>query len=391
MTGTALHVGLLINPVAGIGGATALQGSDGPDIQHRAAALGGSGRGLDRARRVLAACAERVPEQLRWSTWGGAMGSDAFVGSPWAPAILGESSEPTNALATQTAAQHLRAAQVDVLLFVGGDGTARDLIGAGIGELLCLGVPAGVKMHSGVFATTPEAAAEIVVGLVQGAFVAAEWGEVRDLDEAARRDGQIRTERFGELRIPAAGGYVQRTKEAGRENEALAIEEITAELAETASGQIVIGPGGTCARIKTALGITQPTLLGVDVWHDGNTEGRNVDARWLADHAPAPDRLVVSFTPTQGFLFGRGNQQFTTGWLARLQRQQIQIVATRSKLKALAGAPLLIDTDSAAVNAQLTGLYAVTVGYRDELWYRVAADYRSARTADPGDPNVRTP
>lgn len=384
-----LRIGLVINPVAGLGGATALAGSDGAATQERARALGGAARGLARAQRLLGACAAGLEAaglplaQLQWFTWHGSMGSDAFNeqnaaqdassgDQPFSATIVGApAGTETRAADTRSAASALRATGVDLLVFVGGDGTARDVVAAELGGQLVLGVPAGVKMHSGVFATTPEAAATIVLGLARGALVAATVGEVRDLDEAARRQGDLRTRRFGELNIPAAGGYVQRTKEAGRENEALAVEEIVAEVVESASGLVVLGPGSTCARIKAELGIT-PTLLGVDVWHDGQCVGRNVDARWLAAHAPAPTALIVSFIRGQGFLFGRGNQQLSAQWLQQIDRACIQIVATRTKLLTLEGGPLLIDTDLASTNEQLCGLFAITVGYQDQLWYRAA-------------------
>jgi predicted polyphosphate/ATP-dependent NAD kinase len=394
-----LRLGLLVNPWSGIGGAVALQGSDGAALRDQARAAGGKPRSEARARRLLKALADRwqtaagrtgagLP-RLVWRTWPGAMGAQVLNEAvARLPAWTAQTLEPAatsdaagRLAATQTmpatgpedtraAAGALVAAGIDLLLFVGGDGTARDLIDAGVGEQLVLGVPAGVKMHSGVFATTPEAAAEIVFRLGSGGQVAACEGAVRDLDEDARRAGQIRTQHYGTLQIPVAAGYVQQTKVAGKESEPLVLEELAAHWQAHASGQMVLGPGSTCARVKEALGLT-PTLLGVDVWNNGELQGTNVTASWLAANAPAPDAVVLSFAREQGFLLGRGNQQLSASWLAGIDRARLKIVGTRSKLASLAGRPLLVDTDDPALNRRLQGLVPVLVGYEDELLYRI--------------------
>lgn len=376
-----LHIGLLINPIAGVGGAAALVGSDGAEVQQEALRRGSVPRGLDRAVRFLRACMapglRPASAALRWSTWADPMGAAAFERTAahtdqldWQ--VLGSAKTLTEPADTAAAVRGLLDTGVDLLVFVGGDGTARDVFDVVADRALVLGVPAGVKMHSGVFATTPEAAAAVVRGLAAGAIVADRLAEVRDLDEARRRAGELRTVCYGEMRIPEAGGYLQHTKEGGRENEALAVEEVVAQVLEHASGQLVLGPGSTCARIKAALQM-EPTLLGVDVWQDGAQIGTNVSAPWLARHAPEPDALIVSFIRAQGFLFGRGNQQLASDWLARLPPDRLQVVGTRSKLASLEGQPLLVDTDTPELNAQLCGLVSVIVGYQDTVLYRVAS------------------
>ncbi|MGI9326484.1 MAG: ATP-NAD kinase family protein [Pseudomonadales bacterium] len=375
-----LRVGLLINPVAGLGGAVGLKGSDGAEIQALARAKGGQARGQARAIRFLQTCyLTALPEsaaELCWFGWGGEMGADAFARAqrsfgPEGLTVLGQPSVPSSAADTQNAARALAAAGIDLLVFVGGDGTARDLFDVLGSEVLVLGVPAGVKMHSGVFATTPESAAAVVRGLATGGIVSARMAPVTDLDEAMRLKGELQTRTYGEMRIPESGSFLQHTKEGGRENESLVLEEIVAWLQEQLSGQVVLGPGSSCARVKEALGM-QPTLLGVDVWDDGRQSGTDVDAQWLARNAQNPTALVVSFTRGQGFLFGRGNQQFVAEWLREIPREAILIISSRSKLTGLQGRPLLVDTDDPAFNRVLSGLHRVVVGYDDELWYRIA-------------------
>ena len=369
-----IRVGLLVNPVAGIGGAVALKGSDGAEIQQEAAARGGEPRGESRARRAVRA-AGPVLGELRWLTWDGAMGADLLRSERLACEVLGAPGEPPGPADTRAAALALAEAGADLLVFAGGDGTARDILEAVGQRLPVLGIPAGVKMHSGVFATTPEAAGEVLVRLVEGGLVRSGRADVRDLDEAALRDGVVRPRYFGELLVPDLGGFLQRTKESGRENEALALGEIVADVVERIresgpSMLFVLGPGSTVAAIKDELGMNA-TLLGVDVYRDGAQIGEDVDARWLEQELDAPFSLVVSFTRGQGFLLGRGNQQFSPGFLSRLDRANLIVPATRSKLLSLDGRPLLIDTDDADLDRGLAGLLEITSGYEDRLWYRM--------------------
>lgn len=369
-----IRVGFLVNPVAGIGGAVALKGSDGAEVQRAAAKRGGEPRGESRARRALRIAAP-AGRELRWLTWGGPMGADLLRSEALACEVLGEPGNPPGPADTRAAALRIADAGADLLVFAGGDGTARDILEAIDQRLPVLGIPAGVKMHSGVFATTPEAAGEILVRLVEGGLVRSCHADVRDLDEAALREGAVRPRYFGELLVPELGGFLQRTKESGRENEALALGEIVADLVERIrlsdpSMTFVLGPGSTVAAIKDELGMTT-TLLGVDVYQAGKQIAEDVDARWLEQVLQAPFSLVVSFTRGQGFLLGRGNQQFSPGFLKRLDRANLIVPATRSKLLSLNGRPLLIDTDDPDLDLAMAGLVEITSGYEDRLWYRV--------------------
>lgn len=369
-----ITLAFLINPVSGMGGTVALKGSDGADIQGQAARRGGRPRGAPRARRTLTVAA-RAHRAFRWLTWGGAMGGDLLASLGIGCEVLGRSSEPSTAADTRRAACAMADAGADLLLFCGGDGTARDLLEAIDERLPVLGIPAGVKMHSGVFTTTPEVAGEILERLIDGGLVRSARAQVRDLDESALRRGEVKPRYFGELLVPELGGFLQHTKESGRENEALALAEIVADVVERIAADpgpasFVLGPGGTVAAIKQALGM-DATLLGVDVYRDGAQIGRDVDGAWLESHLPDPFGLVLSFTRRQGFLLGRGNLQLTPTVLRRLDRKRLLVVATRSKLLSLDGRPLLVDTDDPQLDRAWSGLVEITAGYEDRLWYRV--------------------
>lgn len=368
---TPLCFGLIINPVAGLGGSVAMKGSDGADVQAEARARGGAPRGSERARRALTT-ASRAAE-VRWLTWSDVMGAQLLDTLGLQAEVLGSSQGEPTATDTRLAAEAMRRAGADLLIFVGGDGTARDLLATLDQSLPVLGIPAGVKMHSGVFATTPERAGELIDLLVDGGLVSLVAREVRDLDEEAIRAGEIRPRYFGELLVPEPGGFLQHTKERGVESEPLAVNEIVAEVVERLEAEarpVVLGPGGTLNAIKQGLGI-DGSLLGFDVWQSGTVLGRDVDARWL--EAELEDaRLVLSFTRGQGFLIGRGNQQLSPAFLRRIGRQSLWVVGTRTKLTSLDGRPLLVDTDDPALDRDWSGLIEVITGYQDSLLYRLS-------------------
>jgi predicted polyphosphate/ATP-dependent NAD kinase len=370
-----LTFGLLVNPIAGVGGRAALKGSDGADIQALARTRGGSPRGAARALRALEAAGDATA-RVRWLAWGGAMGAEVLESLGLQAAILGHPADPPTAADTRAAATAMVAAGADLILFCGGDGTARDLLDAVDRQVPVLGIPAGVKMHSGVFATTPRAAGEILRALVEGGLVRRTVAEVRDLDEAALRQGVVKARFYGELAVPELGAFLQHTKEGGRENEALALEEIVADVAEQVhgrSGIYLLGPGSSMAAIKRALGM-QATLIGVDVFAHGQQAASDVDAAWLEAYLAAADEpvtLIVSFTRQQGFLLGRGNQQLSPAVLRRVGRDNLWVVGTRTKLLGLEGRPLLLDTDDVELDRAWSGLIEVVTGYEDRMLYRL--------------------
>ena len=371
-----LNLGLVVNPVAGLGGAAGLKGSDAVDASE-ALARGGQPRGEKRCVRLLDALGATL-DDVSWTTWGGPMGERCLRESGGKSgamhvSVIGTPADVTSAKDTIAAAKALHDARVDLLVFVGGDGTARDVHDAVGDRLPALGVPAGVKMHSGVFATTPETAAEVLRRLVTGGLVRVSHAEVRDIDEQALQHGRVNARFYGELTVPEVGGFLQHTKEGGRENEALAVQEIVAEIVERLEGctrAVALGPGGTVAAVKSALSIPA-TLLGVDVWRPKADPLLDVDAATLESLGEALGTLILSFTRRQGFLLGRGNQQISPMVLRGLARENIWVIGTRSKLLTLRGRPLLVDTDDPTLDREFSGLTEIIAGYDDRLAYRV--------------------
>ncbi len=399
-----LTLGLVINPAAGVGGPAAMKGSDGVEAQERARQLGVTPQAVVRAQTTFAELARLVSSKqqtlCRVITPGGPMGQDALVdlaADYFAVDILSQPPIPavSTAETTRDCVKAL-APLVDLLVFVGGDGTARDVLdalatlGAGKGgatgtTVPVLGIPAGVKMHSGVFATSPGSAAQLLALLIEGGLVAAHHAEVKDIDEPALRRGKVGSVTYGELLVPSVGGYLQHVKSAGKEVEALVLLEIAAEIAESFAplAPLVLGPGSTCFAVKEKLlGIPadpidriseQPTLLGVDVIHEGRlllTDASAVELLAFQELHPALN-VIVSFSRGQGFLIGRGNQQLSPEFLTKLPEDALHTVSSRTKLGSLGGRPLLVDSGQAALDRKFSGLRTIISGYQDHLLYLV--------------------
>ena len=361
----------------------ALKGSDGVALQNRARQRGAEAKAAQRCQVFLEHLANMTPSplaQIQWLTPAAPMGRQCFdkLAHEFAGGdvdILPLSlSAPTSAAETRAAADKMLQLDVDLLIFVGGDGTAREIL-TSVGESLpVLGIPAGVKMHSGVFAVSPKSAALLIQQLVVGGKVAPVLRQVRDYDETSPA-GEMRVVTYGELCVPESGGYLQHTKVGGKESEPQAVQEITAQLLDNVlaplqgNRDIVLGPGSTCLAIKQALGL-DGTLRGCDVLLANKAVMLDTTAQDLETlHNPF---LVVSFTRSQGFLFGRGNQQISAAFLRKLQwPRDVCVVASRTKLASLEQRPLLVDTQDEELDAQLCGLVQVCTGYEDYLLYRV--------------------
>lgn len=371
----SLRIGLLVNPWAGVGGPAGLRGSDGASIREQALARGSAPSAGGRATRFLTALAG-LGERIDWLTWGGDMGATVLQAAGLAVRVCGEpAATPSSAADTVAAARGLADAGASLLLFVGGDGTARDVCSAIGLRIPALGIPAGVKMYSGVFAVSPEAAADVVRQLLAGVPVPLRAGEVRDIDEDAFRHDLVASRFFGELSVPAPGGLVQHVKCGSPPVEAIARQEIAAGVIEQMEPGVLylVGTGTTPKAILDALSLTG-SLLGIDAVVDKRLLASDLDAHaLLALLAQYPARqLLITVTGGQGFLFGRGNQQLSADVVRQVGIDNLLIVATADKLAALAGRPLLVDTGDIELDHALAGLRPVLTGYDQRVLYRVA-------------------
>jgi NAD+ kinase len=346
-----MRVGLVVNPIAGMGGRVGLKGTDGKLEEARE--RGAEPRAPDRAVEALVALRERAPD-AEVVAWGGRMGAEPAREAGFEPTVAGApDGEETSAEDTREAVCALVEDGVDLVLFVGGDGTAVD-VATTLEEIDAatpmLGVPAGVKVYSSVFAVTPRAA-----GRLAAAFDRVETREVNDIDEDAYRGGEVHTELRALARVPA-GEELQSAKQVGGGSvEGLA--EAVAEDVRGAPGTThVLGPGGTLAAIKDALGF-DGTPLGVDVWRDGEVLARDASEEDILAALGESNRAIVSPIGGQGFIFGRGNPQISP---AVIRRCEIEVVASRRKLDDVG--VLRVDTGDRELDEQLHGWERVRVG-----------------------------
>ncbi|WP_369855054.1 ATP-NAD kinase family protein [Candidatus Thalassolituus haligoni] len=371
-----IRLGLIVNPLAGIGGAVGLKGSDGAATVSRALALGAEKKaGL----RTLQALKLLVPlqDQCEFVTCPGEMGAIWLEQAGLPCTVL----DLTLVAANQTcredtleAARLMLKEALDVLLFAGGDGTARDICSVVDNTLPVLGIPAGVKIHSGVYGITPVASAEVICQLVKGGLVGIRESEVRDLDEDAFRRGVVRARHYGDMRVPVVGHFIQAVKQGGAEVEELVLADIAATLQqEMEDGCLyLLGSGKTTQAIMADMGL-EGTLLGVDAILDGQLVGCDLNEQGilaLLDNYPIR-QAVLSVMGGQGHIIGRGNQQFSVTVLTRIGRDNINLVSTKTKITALAGRPLVIDSGDSRFDTDWAGTMEILTGYQDRILYPV--------------------
>ncbi|MGN6502308.1 MAG: ATP-NAD kinase family protein [Pseudolysinimonas sp.] len=358
------RIGVLLNPVAGFGGALAMHGTDAlPDARFAEAVAAGHA-----ARRLV-----RAMERFREA------GIDAEIVS--APGILGASAlgeagirtrsidlpvpARSTRLDTLAAVRSLAADGVDVLVFAGGDGTATDIAEAIGTALPVIGVPSGVKMHSEVFARSPESAGRLLADAAAGR-TRAELAEVLDVGP------DDRTGVVGMLRALRSAEVLQGAKRIARSGSAAAeARAIARELVESAPDATwIVGPGTTAGAVAEELGFV-PTLRGVDVWHPSGEIELDVTEQRLAEVARARTaRLVLGVVGGQGFLLGRGNQQLSPRVIDILGADRVDIVATNEKVAGLFPAELFVDAEQPV---SLLGYRRVRIGARHSTVMKVRA------------------
>ena len=364
------RLGLVVNPWAGIGGPVGLKGSDGAATLERARRLGAAPVAPGRALQMLRALESSDPPPL--ITYPAEMGADQAGGAGLDHRVLGSIREgATTAEDTKRAAVELGAAGVDLLAFVGGDGTARDVLDAVGAGVPVIGVPAGVKMHSSVFAVNPRRAAEVIAAYLDGR-TGTRPGEVMDIDEDLVRAGRLSAELYGYLRVPDRPRLVQGPKSASRRSaDASGIARRVVEEMDPDTCYI-LGPGTTVRAITDAMGLGK-TLLGVDAVYRGRLAGRDLAEAQLLELADTyPCKVVVAAVGGQGYVLGRGNQQISPEVIRRVGAENLVILATVEKLAALAG-PLRVDTGDPECDRSLTGHRRVITGPHQDAVVRVEA------------------
>jgi predicted polyphosphate/ATP-dependent NAD kinase len=284
-----------------------------------------------------------------------------------------QSSAETSAEDTKNIAQWLQREGMDMILFAGGDGTARDICSVAQENTVFLGIPAGVKIHSPVYARSPLAAGQLALLFMQEKISATHECEVLDIDEEQYRNEIINTKLFGYLRIPKEKRYTQNRKSGSPASEEASIASIAAKVADgmEADTYYLVGAGTTTRAVMRELGLPN-TLIGVDLVYNRELVENDIYGKRILELTQGKKvKLVVTVTGGQGFLFGRGNQQLTPEVLRAVGKENIIILATKEKIFQLRGQPLLVDTGNAELDEMLSGFYSVICSYNETVLCRV--------------------
>jgi predicted polyphosphate/ATP-dependent NAD kinase len=391
-----MRLGLVVNPDAGLGGKLGFKGSDGRAEEARAA--GAQDRAGPRMNQCLthllnltASSLNRTNTQLQLVVWGGRMGGtwvpELDESSPVSIELVGATPDTTTPQDTAQLVEDLLASGVEAILYAGGDGTTRDIVnaleaaGPEAQKTAVIGVPGGVKMHSGCFATTPKAAAEVVLSFAIGDLRTA-ITEVMDLDETVYAKGEWKVRMYGEAWTPSSPRFMQGAKEqVERVSEEDTIEGLAHHVGTLLDDEpdlmVVWGSGGTLRRMGEHLNLDL-TLLGIDVQHAGTVYSDLNETRLLevigAHLSDEHRRVLLLLSPMggQGFLIGRGNLQLSPDVLRLIGHANILGVATPSKLIGLEA--VRIDTGDETLDAEFQKKRFIKIlqGFRTTRLIRVA-------------------
>ncbi len=364
------RIGLIVNPIAGMGGSVGLKGTDG-ELYQKALELGAEPVTPDRTGQFLSRLERK--DEIELLVAPGRMGRDHVNDLDVPFTVVGETGDETSAEDTKRIARQMVERGADLLVFIGGDGTARDVYDAIDSRIPVVAVPGGVKVYSSVFAVNPRAAARIVDAFVEDGGVTEQ--EVLDIDEDAFRDDRLASKHYGYLLVPEEPRFLQHGKLASTRSPSVegSKREIAAFIVEEMAPETLylLGPGTTVKAITDALNLSK-TLLGVDAVFGREQVGEDLNERGILDLFNGyPERaLIVTPVGGNGFIFGRGNKQFAPQVIRQVGTRDIQVIATRQKLEPLDC--LRVDTGDLDLDQMLSGWRTVIVGYRESRMMKVA-------------------
>ena len=360
-------LGLIVNPIAGMGGRVGLKGSDGREIQKKAREMGARPEAPQKAVQAIRNVAS-IKDFIELITYPYEMGEEEAMECGITPSVIGRVKKgETCAEDTRNAAKEMMSLGVDLLIFAGGDGTARDICGAIGDKVPALGIPTGVKMHSAVFATSPRNAGELAKLFLDETSCAIRLteGEVMDIDEASFRENRISAKLYGYLKIPFMRRMMQCPKAGGCAGGSEQLDEIAADVILNMEKDClyIIGAGTTTRAIMEKLGLPN-TLLGVDAVYDRELAGSDLNESQLLKMIEGKKaKIMVSIIGRQGFIFGRGNQQISAEVIRKVGRDNIIVIASIEKILTLSGKPLLVDTGDIEVDQTMKGYLQVITGF----------------------------
>lgn len=373
---TTKKLGLIINPIAGMGGRVGLKGTDGKEILMEAIRKGATEEAPFLAMQALkellplgGSLTVLCPSGDMGQNQCEALGLDHYV-------VYETETDTTDGEDTIRAAREMEKAGVDLLLFAGGDGTARNIYSAVETRIPVLGIPAGVKIHSPVYANTPKKAGQLALSYFLDTKPTLRLEEVVDLDEAALRTGQVVTSLFGYLNVPYKHSYLQNKKAPTPLSDWDAQGAIALDVIDHMEDNTlyIVGPGTTTKAVLSALDL-EGTLMGVDVVRNRRLIAKDCnEAELLALVSAERAKLILTPTGGQGYLLGRGNQQISPAVLKHIGKANIMILATDTKLVQQGGRPFQIFTGDRETDLALSGYYKVKTGYHSDVMAPATAD-----------------
>lgn len=362
-----MKIGLIINPIAGMGGKVGLKGTDGEIALKKAISLGA----IPEANGKVQKCLEYIAQEhhnIEICTFPRNLGEFAAKSVGLDTHVLDDDYEVTNkTIDTRVAVEAIVNHGVDLILFAGGDGTARDVLGCISESETCFGIPTGVKMHSAAFGNSPRDCAKLINGFIAGSIKETRLVEVMDLDEVAYKKGVINTSLFGFMKIPFEKPLVQGLKARSTGNEKHNQEAIAQEVIDTMLDEYyyLVGPGSTTKTILERLGC-KSTLIGVDLIKGKRLVKSDLnESEILEKIAGKMVKLIVTPIGGQGYLLGRGNQQLSASVMSHIGKENIIVVATKGKIIDFRNETIKIDVGDDAMNRNLKGYYKTVTGYKE--------------------------
>ena len=362
-------IGLIVNPVAGMGGSVGLKGTDG-EMFKKSLELGANPVTPARTKDFLTHIKNK--QEIIIYAAPGKMGEEYVKSFDIQLEVIGAVDEETTAEDSKKIAREMFNDGIKLLIFVGGDGTARDIYDAVDSKIPVIAVPSGVKVFSSVFAVSARAAAGLVDAFIEGTDFTEE--EVLDIDESAFREGKLASRLYGSLLVPNVRKLLQAGKEASSTSSS-AIEnkkEVAQYVVEGMDHNILylLGPGTTVKAVTDELKLHK-TLLGIDAIFDGELVGTDLNEKCILELFKKYKKKKVIVTPLggNGFIFGRGNKQFTPEVIKKTGKENIIVIGIKDKVNSLEC--LRVDTGNHEVDKLLFGYIRVITGYKEEMLMEV--------------------
>ncbi len=367
-------IGFIINPIAGMGGKVGLKGTDGIEVLREAKRLGAIKESEKKADKTIEYISENLGDlNLEILTCSGEMGENLCKKYNLNYKTIDNDIEDTQDYKlTEMAAKIMMENNVELLVFAGGDGTARNIYNIVRDKIPVIGIPTGVKIHSAVFAINPKNAGRVVIDFLKNDNSECVEAEVMDIDEKLLKEDRLVAKLYGYMKIPFEKKHIQSLKVGGISKDDVLQREIASFIVDKMEDGInyIIGPGTSTREIMNVLDLPY-SLLGIDIVRDKKIIVKDANESQILDIVKKGNsKIIVSLIGGQGYIFGRGNHQISFKVLENIDKEDIIIISTVNKILDLEGRPMLVDTGNDLIDKKIQGYYRLIVGYDEEYVYK---------------------